>query len=224
MHYRRPLLSTAVRLVLLAALVPVVLTGCETAYYGAMEKIGLHKRDILASRVEAAGEAQVETREQFRSALERFRSVVEVDGGELAQRYDALAKEYERSEAGADEVRERIAAVEDVAEALFDEWTDELSLYTNPDLRRASKRQLDQTRARYAELLAAMRRAESRMEPVLGVFRDQVLFLKHNLNARAVASLKGELASVESDVERLVREMDRAIAESEQFVKGLRSG
>ena len=36
-----------------------------------------------------------------------------------------------------------------------------------------------------------MRLAESRIEPVLKSFRDQVLFLKHNLNAKAIASLRG---------------------------------
>lgn len=210
----------------LAAVLTVAVSqsGCQSAYYGAMERIGFPKRDILVSRVEAASEAQAETKEQFQSALERFRQVVNFDGGELETRYDTLSKELERSDAKAERVRERIASVEDVADALFAEWREELSLYSNSDLRRSSEQQLLATRARYRTLIAAMRRAETRMEPVLTVFRDQVLFLKHNLNARAIASLKGELASVEADVARLVKELETAIAESEAFVAQLRTG
>jgi hypothetical protein len=32
-----------------------------------------------------------------------------------------------------------------------------------------------------------MLKAEQKIQPVLGAFRDQVLFLKHNLNANAIA-------------------------------------
>ncbi len=68
-------------------------------------------------------------------------------------------------------------------------------------------------------MIRAMRRAESKMDPVLSAFNDQVLFLKHNLNAKAVASLKGELASVETDIAALIREMESSIAEANEFIK-----
>lgn len=98
------------------------LTGCQSAYYAAMEKVGVHKRDILVDRVEEARDSQQEAKEQFQSALDRYRSVVQVKGGELEARYEALNKEYLASESSAKEVRARIEAVEDVAEALFEEW------------------------------------------------------------------------------------------------------
>ena len=40
-----------------------------------------------------------------------------------------------------------------------------------------------QTRARYDQMIGAMKRAEGKLEPALQPLRDQVLFLKHNLNA-----------------------------------------
>src|SRR5690554_3787632 len=93
------------------------LTGCQSAYYAAMEKVGVHKRDILVDRVEEARDSQQEAKEQFQSALDRYRSVVQVKSGELEARYEALNKEYLASESSAKEVRARIEAVEDVAEA-----------------------------------------------------------------------------------------------------------
>ena len=197
------------------------LAGCQSAYYAAMEKVGVHKRDILVDRVEEARDSQQEAKEQFQSALERYRSVVQVKGGELEARYEALNKEYLASESSAKEVRERIEAVEDVAEALFEEWEGELKLYSNASLRKASAAELKRTRAQYKTLLERMRAAERRIEPVLSVLRDQVLFLKHNLNARAISALQGEYRTLQGNVDQLLRDMQRAIDEADTFVRNL---
>ena len=197
------------------------LTGCQSAYYAAMEKVGVHKRDILVDRVEEARDSQQEAKEQFQSALDRYRSVVQVKSGELEARYEALNKEYLASESSAKEVRARIEAVEDVAKALFEEWEGELKLYSNASLRNASAAELKRTRAQYKTLLERMRAAERRIEPVLSVLRDQVLFLKHNLNARAISALQGEYRTLQGNVDQLLRDMQRAIDEADTFVRNL---
>lgn len=209
---------------LLFAATLLLLAGCQSTYYAAMEKVGVHKRDILVDRVEAARDAQQEAKEQFRDALERYRSVVQVDGGELEERYKALDSEYRASEDSAKAVRARIAAVEDVAEALFEEWETELDQYSNTSLRSASARELARTRQDYRNLIQRMHAAERRIEPVLSVLRDQVLFLKHNLNARAIGALKGEYRTLQGNVDQLLRDMQRAIDESDSFVRRLQSG
>ena len=56
------------------------------------------------------------------------------------------------------------------------------------------------------------------MDPVLAKFKDQVLFLKHNLNAQAISSLKGELVSVEGNVELLIKELNASIKEADAFI------
>ena len=157
----------------------LLLMGCSAAYYGTMEKLGYHKRDLMVSRVESARDAQQEAKEQFESALEKFSSVLKVDGGKLEEKYDQLKSEYDKSNARAEAVRDRIEDVEDVSEALFDEWQTELDQYTSDSLRRSSARKLKQTRQQYTQLIGAMKRAEKKMEPVLMAFQDQVLFLKH---------------------------------------------
>ena len=80
--------------------------------------------------------------------------------------------------------------MESVADALFEEWSDELELYTSPSLRRASERQYKSRQKKYQRLLGSMRHVEESMQPVLATMRDNVLFLKHNLNARAIDTLK----------------------------------
>ena len=207
----------------LAALFTILLffLGCETTYYKTMEKFGYHKRDLMVERVEEARDAQNEAKEQFESALEKFSSVLKFEGGELEKKYKTLKAEYEKSESKAEAVGDRIEAVEDVAEDLFEEWQDELSQYTNQSLRRSSERKLKQTRQQYSQLIRAMKRVEKKIDPVLSAFRDQVLYLKHNLNARAIASLRSELVSVEADVASLIKEMEASIAEANTFIKAI---
>jgi len=195
------------------------LGGCQSVYYGTMEQLGYEKREILVDRVEDARNAQEEAKDQFRSALEKFSAVVNFKGGDLEERYNKLDSEYQRCDSKARAVHNRIADVEDVSKALFDEWQTELKQYTNQDLMRASERKLNDTRRRYQQLIQAMKRAEKKIDPVLSAFRDQVLFLKHNLNAQAVASLQKELSTIEVDVATLIKDMEASIAEADKFIK-----
>ncbi|GAB4107993.1 MAG: DUF2959 domain-containing protein [Phycisphaeraceae bacterium] len=199
----------------------VSLASCSRVYYGTWEALGVHKRDIMVDRVESARDDQEAAKEQFASALERFSAMFQFEGGDLEARYKALKSELEASEAKAEAVSDRIDAVEDVAEALFREWQAELEQYTNADLRSASEQQLRKTRARYDQMISAMRKAESKMQPVLAAFRDQVLFLKHNLNARAIASIQGTAGELESDVTRLISEMEASIREANAFIEAM---
>ncbi|MEY4938917.1 MAG: hypothetical protein RIQ93_652 [Verrucomicrobiota bacterium] len=197
--------------------------GCSTAYYGAMEKIGFAKREILVDRVGKAREAQTQAKEQFASALERFLAVTKTSGGDLQRKYDEFSRDFTRSEARAKDVRGRIAAVEDVAVALFREWQQELGQYSSASLRSDSQRQLDETRRRYDALVGLMRRAAGRMDPVLNTFRDQVLYLKHHLNARALSSLDTTHRALQADISRLVSDMENSIREADNFIRDLKS-
>jgi hypothetical protein len=186
-----------------------------------MEQVGQHKRDILRSRIEAGREDQQEAQEQFRTTYERFAEAARFDGGNLEAVYNRLNAEFERSEDRAEDVRERIDSIERVASDLFSEWQDEIEQYQSARLRSESEQSLRETRGRYTQLINAMKRAESKMPPVLNAFRDQVLFLKHNLNARAVAALEGTLGQIEDDVASLIRDIDVSIREAENFLSRL---
>ncbi|MDJ0987018.1 MAG: DUF2959 domain-containing protein [Desulfobacterales bacterium] len=199
----------------------LVLIGCESAYYKTMETMGYHKRDIMVDRVQDARDAQEDAKEQFESALEQFSTVLNFQGGELEEKYNQLKTEYDASEKQAQNVRLRIEEVEDVAADLFAEWQEELDQYTSSSLRKSSARKLAETKRQYAKLIGAMKRAERKIDPVLNAFRDQVLYLKHNLNAQAIASLQSELVSIESDVARLIREMEASIKEANAFITSM---
>ena len=205
------------------AILLLCLAGCTTAYYGAMENLGQHKRDILRSRIEAGREDQQDAQEQFKTTYERFSELTRYRGGDLEDAYNDLNKEYKRSQARADDVSSRIQSIERVAGDLFEEWREEIDLIGSTSLQRQSRDSLRETEARYDTLIAAMKRAEAKMPPVLSAFNDQVLFLKHSLNARAIASLESTLGEMEDDVASLIRDIDDSIRESERFLEALRT-
>ena len=175
-------------------------------------------RDLLVDRVEAARESQQEAAEQFRDALTEFKSIVNVPEGELERQYRKLDKAHKRSRSAADDISKRVDRVVSASNRLLDEWRDELGDYNDPALRRIAQQQFDQTREQAARLIASMRETEQRMQPVLASFQDQVLYLKHNLNFSAMAALEGEAATIETNVDALIEEMNRAIAEADAFI------
>ncbi|MEJ2590829.1 MAG: DUF2959 domain-containing protein [Candidatus Thiodiazotropha sp.] len=209
---------------LLPILLPLLsLAACSTVYYDTMEKVGYHKRDILVDRVEAARDAQKDAQQQFQSALEEFTSVIHLEESDLERAYENLNDEYEACESAASAVSGRIEKVQSVADALFKEWQDELDLYQNRELKAASAKQLAQTRQRYQEMLKSMQQAERSMQPVLNTLRDNVLYLKHNLNAQAIGSLRGEFANLKADIARLIQRMNRSIEHSNDFIRNMQS-
>jgi hypothetical protein len=196
----------------------LTISGCSSAYYSAMEKVGIHKRDIMVDRVEEAKESQQEAQEQFKSALEEMTALINFDGGELETQYNVIQEQYEDSKEAAELVSARIESIEDVSDALFEEWQDEIEQISSSNLQRQSTSKLKETQRRYRTLIKSMRKAESKMDPVLSALKDNSLFLKHNLNAKAVGALQGEMVSIEKDVSALIKDMNAAIEQSQKFI------
>lgn len=205
-------------------LVPLflLLAACQSAYYEAAEQVGYHKRDILVDRVESSRDAQQEAEEQFQDALEQLSELTNFDGGDLEDIYEEVADEYESSVEAAEEVTAQINAVEHVAQSLFTEWEEEINQYSNARLKSESQAKLRETRSRYNGMMAAMRKSEAKMDPVLRAMNDNVLYLKHNLNAKAVASLQVEFSRIEQDIEILIAEMRNSIATSDAFIASMK--
>ena len=205
-------------------MVPIV-PGCtqgRKVYYAAWEKLGSEKRDILVSRVKAARDDQATAKEQFKTTLQKFQEVTNFKGGELEAKYKKLNAEYERCKTKADNVSTRVRKVETVAGDMFKEWGEENKQYTDQDKRRASDKMLDDTKVKYGQLIALMKKSEDKMKPVLAKFNDNVMWLKHNLNASAISSLQGTAGEIETDVTALIKDMESSIAEADDFVKQMK--
>jgi len=201
----------------------VLLVGCQSAYYSAMEKVGIHKRDIMVDRVEAAKDAQQDAQKQFKSALSQLSQLINFDGGELEKEYQLVKDQYDLSEQSAQRVSTKIAAIENVAKALFDEWGTEIGEYSSAKLKHQSELKLAQTKRKYQQLMIAMHNAEARMKPVLAALKDNTLYLKHNLNAQAIGALQGEYHNIKQNVTSLINDMNISIAQSQKFIDAMKN-
>jgi predicted nucleic acid-binding Zn-ribbon protein len=197
------------------------LVGCRSTYYAVWEKLGREKRDLLRARVTDARDEQKQASKEFKSALDRMKELYGFEGGKLESAYNRFKGEYEDCADRAEKVRSRIQDVETVGGDLFKEWDSEIRQISDASMRADSRRKLDGSRTKYDALHASMKRAEASMDPILTKFRDNVLYLKHNLNAQAIGALKGESVKIESDISGLIADMNKSIAEAEAFIKTL---
>jgi len=195
-----------------------LLCGCRSAYYSTMEKFGVYKRDLLKKSVVAARDEEKAAGQQFTNALIRLKELYGFEGGDLEKIYNALNREYDRSVEGANAVHKRIKEMETVAADLFTEWEKEIQQMSSVQLQASDREKLRETRSRYEELHTSLKRAELSMDPVLTRFHDQVLYLKHNLNAAAIASLKGETINIQLEITRLLQDMNAAISQADSFI------
>lgn len=195
--------------------------GCSTAYYAMWEKLGKEKRHLLKDNVEEVRNQQEKATDEFQSVLERVRKVYGYEGGELESFYDELKSDYEDCRTRAENISERIRTVEEVAQDLFSEWEVELSRMENQRLKSESRRALSDTKLRYNRLHRAMVKAEQGMHPVLKNLEDYVLYLKHNLNARAVGALKQEAKQIQLEVNSLIQDIKASVEEADDFVNAM---
>ncbi|HMJ92166.1 MAG TPA: DUF2959 family protein [Candidatus Acidoferrum sp.] len=200
-------------------LVAVTLTGCQSAVYSTYEKFGVYKRDLLKKRVIAARDEEKAAGEQFKDALTRLRELYGSQNTDLEKTYDKLKSEHDDATSRAVAVRKRVTDMETVAKDLFSEWEKEIEQISSSTMRSSSREQLRQTRDRYEDMHSALKRAEKSMDPVLIKLRDHVLYLKHNLNAQAIASLKGESVAIQNDIARLIEDMNQSIQQADAFIK-----
>lgn len=196
-------------------------TACNRIFYASMEKLGKEKRDILVKRIVDGKKDQEEAREQIKTTMEAFKELTGFEGGDLERVYEKLNGEYKEAKGRADDVSNRIKSINQVAGDLFKEWGKEIDEMDNATLKSQSRTMLRDAQTRHQHYMTAMTATEKKMEPVVHAFHDQVLFLKHNLNARAIRSLKTTLTKLDSDVERLVADIDRSMKESDAFVQSL---
>ncbi len=205
------------RFMIISAVV-LFISGCSKTYYAAMEKIGKEKRHILIDNVEDVQESQTKAQEEFKDALTRIKELYAFDGGALETFYNNLKDSYEDCDSRASQIEKRINDVEQVAGDLFKEWETEIGQINDAKLKSSSQRSLRDAKIKYQKLEKVMNNSTKGMYPVLAKLKDYVLYLKHNLNAKAVGSLSGEVVSIENDVAKLIQDMNASIKEAEEFI------
>jgi len=197
------------------------MVSCSTMYYKTWETMGKEKRDLLRDNVEAVRDDNVDAKEEFKDALTRLKEMGRFDGGNLEKAYHNLKDDYENCQDRAEDVHDRVDKVESIAHDLFEEWEEEIEQISSSRMKRDSAKKLKITKQKYQKLHKVMVASEKRMDSVLVRFRDNVLYLKHNLNAQAIGGLKAEIDSIETDVNKLINGMQASITKADEFIANL---
>lgn len=210
-----------VNLILFTSCAGKIEEGIKDAKYGAYEMIGYEKRDLFKKEVKSVKNNQEDSQEAFEDALERLQKFYAFKGGRIEKEYNKLKNSYENSLEESHDLSNSIQKLDTVAHDLFIEWKKEIKEITSPDLRKKSSAKLNETRKKYKILYDALKNSEKRMSPLLVKIKDQVLYLKHNLNAGAIEGLRNEGERIQKDIEKLIGEMKDANKEADKFIKTL---
>ncbi len=193
--------------------------GCNNSLgYNLQEAMGTPKRQVMVSRVQDTRDSMKDTKKAFASALQQFGSVYKEGGSKLENKYVILKKEYENCNSKASELRRQIANVKSIGQVLFAEWQKELDQFTNEQMRKLSETKMQQTREKYVAMTTGMDRVSARMTPALNSMNDQLLNIKHSLNALITVSLEEELIQLRTHTDSLMAEIDSAVEHCNTFI------
>jgi hypothetical protein len=202
-------------------LLVLLLAGCKSTYYKAMQTLGREKRDILVQRIKDAKKDQDQTKQQLQTTMESFQALTGFQGGSLEKSYKRLNSDYESADSQASKLHDKIQSIDQVSNDLFKEWQGEIAAMDNAKLKAQDNLMLRNAKTRQATYMRAMHRTEDQIAPVLKAFQDQVLFLKHNLNSRAIGSLKGTSATLQGNVADLIQSIDASSQEADKLISSL---
>ncbi len=209
-------------LALAAVLAVVPLAGaCQTAYYEAMEVFGREKRDLLRSELTGMVGDQEDAEEAFTDALTRIKALTGFHSGELEFEYDRLKGAADDASSAVSDIDGRMDEIETVAADLFAEWESEIEQIQSANLKSSSRTKLRETRSRYDAMHRTLESTRRTMDPVLTLLNDNVLYLKHNLNAAAVGALGTEMRDIEASIEDLKASIQMSIREAERFIQAM---
>ncbi len=215
---KRPTLKGA------ALIAPLLLMAgaCKASSYTSFLKFGHDDQKIeLLEATQEAHEEQLETHEQFISALNLFNRLTRLDSEDLEDLYEDFADAVEECDEQAQDWQSRVLNLRMRGESLFAEWSAQLESFTRADLREKSASMLEDARARHARLIVSLEGTYASMEPVNMSLRDYVLFFRHNLNPRAITTLSDTYEGFVDEVLELTSQMEASRFETEAYLEAL---
>lgn len=199
--------------------IALLFSSCTTLYLKTWDAMGYEKREVLAKNIEEMKEDQEDTRETFRDALQTLKMDHNIASTKLEDFYDDLKDHYEDADEEAKDLRDRVKRVDEIAEAMFEEWDSEISTMSSNSLKSKSRQKKRQTERKFATLQTKTKKVVSSLDKPLARLRDQTLYVKHNLNAQSLDIFQAENKDIAQDVEKLLASIDRSIKEADQFLK-----
>ncbi len=165
----------------------------------------------------------MKAREELKSTMTEYDAVANNKDGDLLGHF----KKFNR---GLDDVAKRQAKVkkdlDDMkasAGVLFQRWEKNLETIQAEDLRARSRARMEVTKRRFADLQAVGARSREVYAPLMTTLRDHATFWSSDLNPDSAAALRGDAATVQTQVNDLNASIDTVLAACDEYNKAVAS-
>lgn len=122
-----------------------------------------------------------------------------------------LVRRIGASKEQSDRLRESVEPMKEAAGPYFEKWTKDLEGFQNPALRDLSRKRLEETRARYDAIVAAVDPAQEALDAMNRELEEHALFLSHDLNPAALAAIRPGVDAMKESGRRLASRLDECL-------------
>ncbi len=176
--------------------------------------------DELLTRIERVQAEALVSKERAHAGLETLRVLVAPEfRGDAVSTHAALLDAIELSDDQADRLRASVEPMKKVAESVFEKWTADLESFGGTSMRQRSQVRLEETRARYEDIVTAAVRAQIAYDAFNATLRDHALFLGNDMNAASIAEIVGDVEKMAVYFQELDRRLDGCAAACRTYVE-----
>jgi hypothetical protein len=175
--------------------------------------------DDLVEAVEKVNGELDSSKESMLAAVQKLQAVTAPDfKGDAVAAYKDLKKTIDSSDDQANDLRKCVEKMQAAAEPVFDQWTKDLEAYSNPEMRARSQQRLAAARERFDTVVAAVEPVLVEYETINQTLHDHALFLSHDMNPAAIATIQGDVRSVAKEASALDGSFNSAKAAARAYV------
>jgi hypothetical protein len=170
---------------------------------------GVKQEEQLIKKANALLKSIQDTKEQVQKTMDAYNVVVAPETKDRKSAYSKLNKELDDTKDKRAEIPKRIDEANVEATTLFKDWAASTASISDPALKATSQKRLTDAKARQAEIQADGRNADALYNKFMKSLQDRVTFLGHDLNDTAVASLKPQNATLNTQATELYAAVDK---------------
>jgi hypothetical protein len=160
---------------------------------------------------------------QLQKTMDAYNAVMAPEVKDRRDAYKQLQKEMANTDKRRADVSTRSTKMNAEADKLFKSWEESTARIQSPDLRKRSEDRLKKTQDRFAELRQTGQNASSQYESFMKTMQDQVVYLGHDLNPGAVASLKPDADKLNTRAQDLYAVIDKITTAANTNISKLNS-
>ena len=183
---------------------------------------GVKQTEKLVSKANDTVGSIRAAKQQIKDTLVAYNLLVGNKVEDPKKTYKDLQKGIENTDKKVADVDQKVAAMQKEADLLFADWASNLASISSEELRKRSEERLNETRERYNGILAAGDKAGKVFNPFIASLKDQVVYLGHDLNPSALASLKPDADKLNKEAEVLFKKIDETVDEASGYITSLK--